>query len=290
MVEQLDLWSLPAEKPVLSPANANDSDAFGCCSRYRACSEQGKCLISDLDYSVHCAYRANLESGRIFYGKNAVGFSAQQYDTLVSAVSALDDNTRALLDRLIIEFCEYRRGVESVVIRREWSSELSEVPLFEFSRLGSAFPRLCGYFNLLDAVKGSTDFGVMFQRAQKNAEGKKLKPQSKAFLTSWLNSEGVELREKLVAPYLMVSIRPGMRPYVEELYHDTLLSSIDSRVYGLSPIAEDGWLSATDYEKEELRRISLSRGYSQEEKAALTASVLDGRAARSAKANDGGAL
>ena len=40
---------------------------FGCCSKYRQCSELGKCIHEDLLYSSACEYRRNLEAGRNFY-------------------------------------------------------------------------------------------------------------------------------------------------------------------------------------------------------------------------------
>lgn len=43
------------------------SDKFGCCSKYRECSEAKKCLHRNQFYSKACWYRKNLESGKIFY-------------------------------------------------------------------------------------------------------------------------------------------------------------------------------------------------------------------------------
>ncbi|GAA6521232.1 hypothetical protein K440107A6_11000 [Lawsonibacter asaccharolyticus] len=47
-------------------------------------------------------------------------------------------------------------------------------------------------------------------------------------------------------------------------------------------------MSSADYEREELRRISLSHGYSPEEKAGLSAPLLEAQAARFRSANKGG--
>ncbi len=44
------------------------TSAFACCSRYRACSEQGACVHPNTLYAKACRYRQNLEAGRIFYG------------------------------------------------------------------------------------------------------------------------------------------------------------------------------------------------------------------------------
>lgn len=44
--------------------------AIGCCSQYVECSNAQKCTQEDNSISSVCYYRRNLESGRIFYGKN----------------------------------------------------------------------------------------------------------------------------------------------------------------------------------------------------------------------------
>lgn len=50
--------------------NYEPSEYFGCCSKFIECSDAKKCLHSEPIYSKSCAYRKNLEAGRIFYGKN----------------------------------------------------------------------------------------------------------------------------------------------------------------------------------------------------------------------------
>ena len=46
------------------------TDFFGCCALYETCSNEKKCIHSDKLYATGCFYRRNLESGKIFYGKN----------------------------------------------------------------------------------------------------------------------------------------------------------------------------------------------------------------------------
>ena len=43
---------------------------FGCCSLFEECSDARRCIHPNRLYSTACAYRHNLENGRIFYGKN----------------------------------------------------------------------------------------------------------------------------------------------------------------------------------------------------------------------------
>ena len=39
---------------------------FGCCARYKKCSEAGKCLHDNLLYATGCQYRKNLEKGNAY--------------------------------------------------------------------------------------------------------------------------------------------------------------------------------------------------------------------------------
>ena len=41
--------------------------AFGCCSRFKECSKEGKCVHPDIIYATACSYRKNLDNGKIFY-------------------------------------------------------------------------------------------------------------------------------------------------------------------------------------------------------------------------------
>lgn len=74
---------------------------FGCCSRFRECSEAGMCVIPDRDYSFSCEYRKKLYSGEILYGKNRKGFDAAGYDSFCSAVNSLSDNAHKLFIEII---------------------------------------------------------------------------------------------------------------------------------------------------------------------------------------------
>ena len=46
------------------------ADRFACCSSFEKCSDALKCVHENKLYSKACMYRDNLDSGRIFYGKN----------------------------------------------------------------------------------------------------------------------------------------------------------------------------------------------------------------------------
>lgn len=43
---------------------------YDCCSRYMECSNAKACIHPDKKFALKCGYRKNLNSGKIFYGKN----------------------------------------------------------------------------------------------------------------------------------------------------------------------------------------------------------------------------
>ena len=43
---------------------------YGCCHLYEKCSDARKCVSKEKIYASVCAYKKNLDKGRIFYGKN----------------------------------------------------------------------------------------------------------------------------------------------------------------------------------------------------------------------------
>ena len=43
---------------------------YGCCHLYNECSDAKKCISADKIYATVCAYKKNLDSGKIFFGRN----------------------------------------------------------------------------------------------------------------------------------------------------------------------------------------------------------------------------
>ncbi len=48
----------------------NADTSFGCCSRFIECSDARKCTNPKPLFALGCAYKDNLENGRIFYGQH----------------------------------------------------------------------------------------------------------------------------------------------------------------------------------------------------------------------------
>lgn len=289
MSEQLDLF---ATLPAAGKSAAAPAETFGCCSRFRQCSDAGCCLISDQEYSVGCSYRKNLESGRVFYGKNAVGFVPSRYSEFRERIDKLSPAARTSFDAMVVDLFEYNCGAFRCIVRNEHISELSAVGLFEFHPLGSEFSHLCGYRSYLlptfkdaplfkyaqrrrkaeirqlsTAISKAKDMGdaeelARLERKKKSIPG----PQTRDFMIDWLNHDGAPLRDMLSFPYRIARFRSDVLIYLDVFYQDTLFSSCGSRIYAPSPLAVDGLLSPLAKKEEEVRRIKLSRGYSPEEK------------------------
>ena len=91
--------------------SSSSYDAFGCCSRYRQCSDAGACIIPNLDYSKSCLYRKSLEAGNIFYGKNATDYDAKKYQFFLDQYSALDRSEISALCDILHYFFIKKNGV-----------------------------------------------------------------------------------------------------------------------------------------------------------------------------------
>lgn len=123
------------ETPPISQAENDSSaaDAFGCCSRYRQCSDAKVCLIPDRAYSKNCLYRKSLETGKIFYGKNASALNSAVYQSFVEHYQALTPQASDLLCDILHYVFVTKNGTHSAMF-------LDTPELFELAH--------SGFFNL----------------------------------------------------------------------------------------------------------------------------------------------
>lgn len=80
----------------------NKTEQFGCCSQYRKCSEQKKCLFPDDESHKGCLYKANLEQGIVFYGKDAPGFNIEKYTMFKESYFSLSEANQEVALRLFV--------------------------------------------------------------------------------------------------------------------------------------------------------------------------------------------
>ena len=99
-----------------SGASASAKDAFGCCSRYSACSDAKTCLIPHLDYSKNFIYRKSLDQGHIFYGKNADKYNAAVYQSFVDNFNTLSANAADLLRGILYYAFIKKRGIKLIML------------------------------------------------------------------------------------------------------------------------------------------------------------------------------
>ena len=109
-----------------SGASASAKDAFGCCSRYSACSDAKTCLIPHLDYSKNCIYRKSLDQGHIFYGKNADKYNAAVYQSFVDNFNTLSANAADLLRGILYYAFIKKRGIKLIML-----ADSPEIPTLE---------------------------------------------------------------------------------------------------------------------------------------------------------------
>lgn len=105
-----------ASDKTASGASSSAKDAFGCCSRYSACSDAKACLIPHLDYAKNCIYRKSLERGHIFYGKNADKYNATVYQSFVDNYSVLSANATELLCGILYYAFIKKRGIKLIML------------------------------------------------------------------------------------------------------------------------------------------------------------------------------
>lgn len=98
-MDQVTMDSILSQIP--DESDTSSADTFGCCSRYRQCSDAGKCLIPEKSYSVNCLYRKSLENGKIFYGKKSINYDPIVYDRFVEAYQELSISEKDVLHSVL---------------------------------------------------------------------------------------------------------------------------------------------------------------------------------------------
>ncbi|MCM1298194.1 MAG: hypothetical protein NC203_00560 [Firmicutes bacterium] len=108
-------------------------DNFGCCSKFRQCSDEGKCIQLD-DYFKSCSYRKNLEQGRIFYGKKSPNFNQERYDYISKFYKSLAGAEKERFEEIVSYFVHVNR--------------CSEAGLFMYSETLASVAQKCKIFEI----------------------------------------------------------------------------------------------------------------------------------------------
>lgn len=206
-------------------SSENKSDLIGCCSRFRACSDAQKCLMPNSDISECCAYRKNLDAGRIFYGKNASNFVLEEYGIILSKISKLPIEQLGAFKNIVGYLCSmHSSGIllyaspsilnpclnELLSIRRASQYVLSQYRIRSITVILEKFPQKnSAYMKAERAQKDRTGSGSFDKRS---------------FLIQWCTANAPEVIEQIVNRYVMVSIPSNIRRYIYEYYYENIPS------------------------------------------------------------------
>jgi hypothetical protein len=110
LIMQLDL--IPKEEFIFnnaekSIAEVTNGDVLGCCHLYYECSMQKKCISSYPETASRCAYRKNLERGKILYSPNANNFNNDEFIKVKNNYYNLPNSIQSEFDDYLYYFLKY---------------------------------------------------------------------------------------------------------------------------------------------------------------------------------------
>lgn len=109
-------------------------DSFACCSYYKECSNEKHCIISNLDYSQNCQYREKIESGIIYYGKNANAFRKDLYESYIHNFQHLSLGEVSILGCVLHHFFFEKNGItQAIFLDSPELLTLSELGFFDIT-------------------------------------------------------------------------------------------------------------------------------------------------------------
>lgn len=200
-------------------------NAFGCCSRYRECSEQRHCLLEaeNPEHAQLCTYRGHLQSGNIFFGKNRKTFPHEKYQEILSLRESLDPSERAVLDDLI----RFLIGRHFYLAPALWFSSV------QLDRLAEA-----GMFEIVRADRDILDqypFSILHKAIN-------VKAKTKAEAIACILQSQPETVSQLCSPCCYVKIPAALWECYVEIYYDLLLPSNCALYTGRLPFDEEEML------------------------------------------------
>jgi hypothetical protein len=161
-----------------------------------------------------------MEAGTIFYGKNANGFSAAEYENFCSIVNALPADAQAEYNKLVVYFCATKRGVSSVLwdnapcLHQLFSAGLCAVEPSDNYLLAE-----CSDVKLRRRLAAHPLYKSPWKAAKPPAG---LKKSTNTYLVQWIRENAAPFLAELSQKYCGVSPAQSWRRYVEEFYHDSL--------------------------------------------------------------------
>lgn len=215
----LDSYNEYTENITQNIVRAHADDLFGCCSRYRECSDAKCCVISDRNYSNACIYKINLDNGNVFYGKNANDFDINTYNAIVSKYTTLGEKEKVLLEQIIVYFKE--NGGDVLIYN---TSELHHLEnqgfVYCYTKKDEIIKDLDYKFlkTFLD-VKAKDEL----KRILKERSGNIKANIKKDDVINWLLEHNIPEFEEFIAKFIFVYISYDIRKYLFEIHHDYII-------------------------------------------------------------------
>ena len=194
-------------------------DIFGCCSHFRDCSDAKECLKPEkIDYE-NCAYKKNLESGKIFYGKNANGFDINIYNQFVEKYDSLDDLTRQELNGIIVLFVQNRTSF--MYYSSKAVNTLLELGFIAgYISKGTVIAR-CEY-NFLSKFLSAETKQELTNKARKRENNPKAR-MKKHDVIDWIMNHDIQDFDNYVSRFIIISVPPDIQKYIFELYYEFIM-------------------------------------------------------------------
>lgn len=195
-------------------------NTFACCSRYRECSDNKKCVISEKNYAINCTYRKKLEQGIVFFGKNANDFDISVYNKIVNIYNNLSDAVRYELNCLLVYFKENQSI--TLLYNTEYMQELIKYGFISFVSSKNDKKDLLSKltFKFLKTFI-SEDKMNKLKDDVKNKRGDKARVTRDDLMQYLVSNDNTRVNE-YIKKFLYAYIPHDMVKYMHELYHDFL--------------------------------------------------------------------
>lgn len=222
--------------------NSRDN-AFGCCSRYRECSNAKRCVIDDADYRKNCLYRANLEKGNVFYGKNAKDFDINVYNKILDIYKSLDNATLYEMDCLIAYFHKFRSSL--LWYNSNEMQKLQELGFVTLSSAKYAVLNLCTD-KFISSLFDNDSLQLINIEMTGGARAKK------ADKIKWIMEHGLTAADNYTNRFVIFNIDAPMHKYIFELYYDFIAGHSKDYIRRLPLTAEPNFTKQKNSELYEI--------------------------------------
>ena len=219
---QITFNDIPAEN------KTETIEQFGCCSQYRKCSEQKKCLFPNDESHKGCLYKANLEQGKVFYGKDAPGFNIEKYSMIKESYFSLSEANQETALRLFLYaiqkltvscrlFCTFEQDIYEFLTN---ANNLSSLGLQYVGDINSYTQ--CMSIPQMRGIIADCDLDLKFNRRSKAAT---------------IFAQNDTLKKYVLNKYLYIKFEKDYVKYYIELFHEVFNQFPQMNKSGLTDIA-----------------------------------------------------